>query len=131
MPTSAFSETDLTVAADLLSAMANEKLILDIVSREVMSVGSLAVMVNLSQSALSQHLGRLKGALLVTTRRDAQTIYYSGETVAVRRLLDTLYEICSLATPVTQVVAELEHSEQVEARSPQDLHEECHGHHRD
>ena len=40
------------------------------------SVGALAERVNLSQSALSQHLAKLRAQGLVATRRDGQTIYY-------------------------------------------------------
>lgn len=41
------------------------------------SVGELEKIVGLSQSALSQHLARLRKEDVVKTRRDAQTIYYS------------------------------------------------------
>ena len=42
-----------------------------------LSVGALAELVDLSQSAISQHLGKLRALNLVITRRDRQTIYYS------------------------------------------------------
>lgn len=95
MPTALPSRMDFVTAADLLSAMANDKrmLILEIISRGEVSVGSLAVMVNLSQSALSQHLGKLRGARLVQTRRDAQTVYYRTESDSVRLVLATLHDI--------------------------------------
>ena len=41
-----------------------------------MSVGDLADAVELSQSALSQHLARLREDRLLATRREAQTIFY-------------------------------------------------------
>ena len=41
-----------------------------------MSVGQLAEAVGLSQSALSQHLAKLRDDGVVATRREAQTIYY-------------------------------------------------------
>lgn len=41
------------------------------------SVGQLEGIVGISQSALSQHLAKLREDNLVKTRRDAQTIYYS------------------------------------------------------
>jgi DNA-binding transcriptional ArsR family regulator len=65
-------------------------LILNILSKEEVSVGSLAVMTELSQSALSQHLGKLRAASLVQTRRDAQTIFYRCDSVAVIQVLGTL-----------------------------------------
>jgi DNA-binding transcriptional ArsR family regulator len=55
------------------------------------SVGELAEVAGLSQSALSQHLGKMRLQGLVTTRRDAQTIYYSVASEAVRAVLRTLY----------------------------------------
>jgi DNA-binding transcriptional ArsR family regulator len=53
----------------------------------------LAIEVKLSQSALSQHLTKLKAANLVRTRRDAQTIFYSCDSEAVIRVLETLYDV--------------------------------------
>jgi DNA-binding transcriptional ArsR family regulator len=52
------STTDINMASSLLTAMGNRKrmIILDIVSRNETSVGKLAVMVGVGQSALSQHL---------------------------------------------------------------------------
>jgi DNA-binding transcriptional ArsR family regulator len=58
------------------------------------SVGELVRLVGLSQSALSQHLARLRRDNLVRTRRDAQTIYYSvasSEALAVLKLLYKLF----------------------------------------
>lgn len=66
-------------AACLLKALSNEKrlLIACALHQGEKSVGELEDIVGLSQSALSQHLARLRRDKLVTTRRDAQTIYYS------------------------------------------------------
>jgi ArsR family transcriptional regulator len=58
-----------------------------------MSVGALADEVGLSQSALSQHLARLRADGLVTTRREAQVLYYSISDPRVRALLEALYQI--------------------------------------
>ncbi len=82
-------------ASSLLGVMANEKRlhILDVLRQHETPVGSLAVQVGLSQSALSQHLGKLGRARLVTTRRDSQTIFYSCKSLRVRLLLKALYEI--------------------------------------
>lgn len=79
-------------AADLLSAMSNAKRLLilcNLVSGE-MPVGQLAETVGLSQSALSQHLAKLRSRKLVSTRRDAQTIYYSISSDSVYRVLETM-----------------------------------------
>jgi DNA-binding transcriptional ArsR family regulator len=59
------------------------------------SVGELERIVGLSQSALSQHLARLRRDNLVTTRREAQTIFYSlagDEAAAMIRALVRLYD---------------------------------------
>lgn len=66
-------------AAQLLKALANEQRLLVLCSLVdgPRSVGELNRCVDLSQSALSQHLAVLRDAGVVTTRREAQTIYYS------------------------------------------------------
>jgi len=58
-----------------------------------MSVGAIAEKVDLSQSALSQHLARLRSMNLVETRRDRQMVFYSCRSPSVRRLLETLEDI--------------------------------------
>ena len=91
--------TDLSdhanVAAALLSAMANPKRLLILVSlvKGEVPVGVLATQVGLSQSALSQHLSKLRAQKLVRTRRDAQTIYYSSNSEPVMKILATLEDI--------------------------------------
>jgi DNA-binding transcriptional ArsR family regulator len=55
-----------------------------------MSVGAIAEKVQLSQSALSQHLAKLRGEELVATRRDRQTIFYSCRSEQVKEVLNTL-----------------------------------------
>ncbi|MBP2548806.1 DNA-binding transcriptional ArsR family regulator [Neorhizobium galegae] len=79
-------------AANLLSAMANPKrlMILCCLVKGEVAVGALATKVGLSQSALSQHLSKLRAQKLVNTRRDAQTIYYSSSAESVMKVLETL-----------------------------------------
>lgn len=57
------------------------------------SVGALQSQVALSQSALSQHLAKLRAAGLVSTRRDGQTIYYRIADPRARDLIGALYTI--------------------------------------
>lgn len=80
-------------AAALLASMANAKrlLVLCHLVEGERSVGDLANLAGLSQSALSQHLGKMRLQGLVTTRREAQTIYYSLASREVRAVLETLY----------------------------------------
>jgi len=66
-------------ASSLLKAMASTPRLLvlcNLVEGE-RSVGELLEEISLSASALSQHLAVLRQQGLVTTRRDAQTIYYA------------------------------------------------------
>ncbi|WP_422508445.1 ArsR/SmtB family transcription factor [Stenotrophomonas sp. GZD-301] len=65
-------------AAALLKALAHParlRVLCHLVDGEA-SVGELQPLSGLGLSALSQHLAVLRGMQLVTTRRDAQTIYY-------------------------------------------------------
>ncbi|MCF8504958.1 MAG: metalloregulator ArsR/SmtB family transcription factor [Caulobacter sp.] len=65
-------------AADLLKVLANERRlqVLCALRPGELSVGTLADHVGLSQSALSQHLARLRLDGVVATRRQGQTIFY-------------------------------------------------------
>ncbi|MBC7284157.1 metalloregulator ArsR/SmtB family transcription factor [Hoeflea sp.] len=88
-------ETHSGEAADLLAAMGNQKrmMILCNLASGEMQVGVLAEKVDLSQSALSQHLAKLRTRNLVRTRRDAQAIYYSISSEPVLKMLRTLTDI--------------------------------------
>ena len=83
-------------ASALLRALGNERrlmIVCHLASGE-RSVGELQRLIGLSQSALSQHLARLRRQRLVRTRRESQTIYYSldgGEAAAVIEVLERLY----------------------------------------
>jgi DNA-binding transcriptional ArsR family regulator len=57
------------------------------------SVGELEPIVGLSQSALSQHLAKLRRAKLVRTRRQAQQIHYSLAHPGIGKVVAVLYEL--------------------------------------
>ena len=57
------------------------------------SVGALQIQLDLSQSALSQHLARLRDAGMVATRRDRQTIFYRIADPRVHQMFEALYLI--------------------------------------
>lgn len=80
-------------ASALLKAMCNERrlLILCHLSQGERSVGELEDLVGLSQSALSQHLARLRNDNLVRTRRSAQNIYYSLNGHEAQTIMTTLH----------------------------------------
>jgi ArsR family transcriptional regulator, virulence genes transcriptional regulator len=82
-------------AARLLTALANEHrlaILCQLVEGE-RSVGALVEAVGLTQSALSQHLAKLRAAGIVATRRDAQTIYYRLASAAAGRVMKTLADV--------------------------------------
>lgn len=85
-------------AVALLKALANERrlfILCQLLEREL-SVGELNERLGLSQSALSQHLAVLRRDELVTTRKAAQTVYYSLRSHEVRALIGLLHELyCS------------------------------------
>ena len=89
-------------ASILLKAMSNERrlLILCYLSEGEHSVGELCALVGLSQSALSQHLAKLRHDGLVATRRSAQTVYYSVAAGEVECILQTLHELYCADRPV-------------------------------
>ncbi len=82
-------------ASTLLKAMSNEKrlLILCHLIKSELSVGALEKLVGLSQSALSQHLARLRRDGFVQTRREAQTIYYSVKGEQTMTVISALKDI--------------------------------------
>jgi len=60
------------------------------------SVGQLADLLDIPQSPLSQHLARMRKEQLVTTRREAQTIYYSIASTEAARMVQLMHELyCS------------------------------------
>lgn len=82
-------------AARLLKLLANEQrlTVLCRLSGTELSVTELGAHVNLSQSALSQHLAKLRADGLVATRRDAQTIYYRLADPIAERLIGVLCDV--------------------------------------
>jgi ArsR family transcriptional regulator, virulence genes transcriptional regulator len=65
-------------AVEVLRALSNEArlMVLCRLGQGELSVGDLNATVGLSQSALSQHLAKLRADGLVATRREGQTIFY-------------------------------------------------------
>ena len=82
-------------AARLLTALANKHrlaILCELIESE-RSVGALVEAVGLTQSALSQHLAKLRASGIVATRRDAQTIYYRLASAAAGRIMKPLADI--------------------------------------
>jgi DNA-binding transcriptional ArsR family regulator len=82
-------------AARLLTALANRHrlAVLCALVEGERSVGALVDAVGLTQSALSQHLAKLRAAGIVATRRDAQTIYYRLASAAAGSVMKALADI--------------------------------------
>ncbi len=86
-------------AVALLKAMANERRlqILCLLHEQELSVGELCARLDLSQSALSQHLAWLRRDGLVNTRKEAQTVYYSLRSDEVKQMIHLLHSLyCSI-----------------------------------
>ena len=83
-------------AARVLGLLANSKRLLILcclVEHDELNVTALASRVGLSQSALSQHLARLRYDGLVTYRRESQTLFYRVCDERAERLLAVLKDI--------------------------------------
>ena len=88
-------QNNAEAAAGLLKSLANASRLMvlcALVSREH-TVGELEQLTGLSQSAISQHMARLREAGIVSTRRDAQRIFYSLDNAEVRAVLETLHGV--------------------------------------
>ncbi|MCK9919961.1 metalloregulator ArsR/SmtB family transcription factor [Microbacteriaceae bacterium K1510] len=83
-------------AAALLKLLANENRLLilcRLALKGEMAVGDLVTAVGLSQSALSQHLAKMREEGLLATRREAQTVFYRIADQNAARLLMLLKDI--------------------------------------
>jgi ArsR family transcriptional regulator, virulence genes transcriptional regulator len=82
--------------AGVLRAVANERrlmILCKLVEWGEGSVNALADTVGLSQSALSQHLAKMRDEGLVTYRRDSQTLWYRIADPRIEDLLATLHKL--------------------------------------
>ncbi len=82
-------------AAELLKALSNAQRlrVMCLLIDGEKTVGELNAEIELSQSALSQHLAVLREGGLVQTRREAQNVFYSVAEGPVQRLMRTLHDI--------------------------------------
>ena len=89
-------EKAATEVAAILRALANERrlmILCKLVERGEDNVNSLAETVGLSQSALSQHLAKMREEGLVTYRRESQTLWYRIADPRIEELLATLHKL--------------------------------------
>lgn len=82
-------------ASQLLKTLANPNrlMVLCNIVKQERTVGELEKLIGLSQSALSQHLSRLRHEGIVECRREGQSAYYSLKDEGARRVLEVLYGI--------------------------------------
>lgn len=83
-------------AAAVMKSLSNEARLLvlcHLSEASELSAGELTRRVGLGQSALSQHLARLRENGLVTTRKEAQTVFYRVAEPKVQRVLALLHEL--------------------------------------
>jgi len=73
-------------------ANVNRLMILCILCEGELSVTELNEMVDISQSALSQHLAKLRDDKIVTTRRESQTIYYTIAEGVAKDIIQVLHD---------------------------------------
>ncbi|WP_299074335.1 metalloregulator ArsR/SmtB family transcription factor [uncultured Paraglaciecola sp.] len=87
-------KTNATEAEAFLKMLANKNRLMILCSLidKKCSVTELNQLVPLSQSALSQHLAALRKAELVSTQRQAQTIYYTVSDDKVKQIVEKMYE---------------------------------------
>lgn len=85
---------DIAEVANLLKIIANEKrlMILCLINQKEISVNDLAKFVNLSQSALSQHLALMREHGFVKTRRKHHTVFYSLASKEIKDIIKVLHK---------------------------------------
>lgn len=89
-------EVQASKAARIMKSLGNEKrlmILCKLMELGEMSVIPMAEAVGLSQSALSQHLARMREEELVDFRRDGQTLFYRVSDPNVNRIIKTLQSI--------------------------------------
>jgi ArsR family transcriptional regulator len=89
-------ETKAAAVAETLKLLANQRrlmLLCKLIELGTANVNQLADAVGLSQSALSQHLARMREEKLVGFERKGQTLWYHVADDRIGMLLATLYQL--------------------------------------
>ena len=82
--------------ADLLRAIANARrlqVLCVLMESEEATVGTLVARVGTSQSALSQHLARMREEGLIAFRRESQNLHYRIADARIPTLMAELYRL--------------------------------------
>lgn len=91
-----FLQQGAAEAAALLRAVGNERRLLVLcllIEHGELAVSALQERVGLSQSALSQHLARMRNEGLVAFRRESRTLYYRISNSHVEKLVGLLKQM--------------------------------------
>lgn len=95
-PETAALERDAHVVADVLRALANARrlqILCVLIEVGEAPVGLLVERVGISQSALSQHLARMRDEAIVAFRRDGQSLRYRIADPRVAELIGILHTL--------------------------------------
>ncbi len=95
VPMGANMQAQAEQAAELLKALSNPqrlRVMCMLIDGE-RTVGEINAEIELSQSALSQHLAVLRDGGWVQTRRESQSVYYSVADGPVHKIIQTLHDI--------------------------------------
>ncbi len=84
--------TNVATAAGVMKALSNQTrlMLLCALMDGEKSVNALAELVEMRLPAVSQHLAKLRAGGLVTSRRDAQTIYYRASDGVAHDVVNSL-----------------------------------------
>jgi DNA-binding transcriptional ArsR family regulator len=91
-----FMEQGASDAATMLRTLGNEQRLLVLcllIEHGEMNVGQMQAEVDLSQSALSQHLARMRADGLVACRREGQLMHYRIDDARVETLVSALKSV--------------------------------------
>ena len=97
-------EANALEVANVLRTLGNERrlmILCKLVEAGEMTVGALVGAVGLSQSALSQHLAKMRDENIVTFRRDGQTLWYRIADPRIEQLMAELHRLYCRSTPST------------------------------
>lgn len=89
-------ERNAQKVSSILKAIGNDKrllLLCKIVEHGEVTAGSLVGIAGLSQSAMSQHLSKMRDEGIITFRRDSQTLWYRLSDNRIEELIMTLHRL--------------------------------------
>jgi DNA-binding transcriptional ArsR family regulator len=89
-------EANAMDVADVLRALANERrlqILCVLMEQDETNVGTLVSRIGISQSALSQHLAKMRDEGILAFRRESQTLWYRIADARIRELMAELYRL--------------------------------------